>query len=65
MDKLKDRYFVLLQRVMEDTRKTSSNKQTIDVSCVCSIPTGDFSSIEIYNEDFLDKDNNKERKNGV
>lgn len=67
MDKLKDRYFVLLQKSDGGTpvRLPLTNKRLMYRAFIQFL-MGDFSSIEIYNEDFLDKKVfNKERKNGV
>ena len=67
MDKLTDRYFVLLQK--DDggapVRLPLTNKRFMYRAFIHFL-TGDFSSVQIYKEDFLDKKVfNKERKNGV
>ena len=67
MDKLKDRYFVLLQANDGGSplRLPLTNKR-IMYRCFIHFLTGNYSSIEIYKEEFLDKKVfNKERKNGV
>jgi hypothetical protein len=68
MDTLKDRYFIRLNHKNSGgtpTRLPLTNKRLVFRAFIQFL-TGDFASIEIFNEEWMDKKVfNKERKNGV
>ena len=67
MDKLKDRFFVVLNKNdgSTPTRLPLSNKRFIYRAFIHFL-MGDYSSIQIFNEEYMDKKVfSKERKNGV